>query len=294
MQNFRGPYHLYAFLTVFGWALGFVFTRICLRHFSPLSLGFLRYVVASLTLLGLSLAAKPPRPKPKDIPIFALAGACGFFLYMSFFNSGSAKLPAATNSLIIATAPVMTAILARIFYKEKLSFLKWAATAIELCGIGLLGALSGGLKATSGFGAMLAAAAMMAVYNIISRRLSKSYPPFAATAYAIYFGTALLAVYSPAAVRELRSAPALVLASLISMGVVSSAMAYASWSVALSKAPKASQVTNYMFLTPFLTALLGFLLAGEPLGAPALIGGGVILASFALFNFSAVPKQASS
>ena len=69
------------------------------------------------------------------------------------------------------------------------------------------------------------------------------------------------------------------------LGVFSSAVAYCSWGKALSLAENASSVSNYMFITPFLTTLLGLWLAGEPLEPSTLIGGLLIIAGLALFRF---------
>ena len=40
-----------------------------------------------------------------------------------------------------------------------------------------------------------------------------------------------------------------------------------------------------MFVTPFLTSILGFLLAGEVPDQATLVGGGIILLGVFLFNF---------
>lgn len=69
------------------------------------------------------------------------------------------------------------------------------------------------------------------------------------------------------------------------LGVFSSAVAYLSWSKALSIAEKASSVSNYMFITPFLTSLLGYLLAKEVPGWNTVLGGSVILSGAFLFHF---------
>jgi drug/metabolite transporter (DMT)-like permease len=69
------------------------------------------------------------------------------------------------------------------------------------------------------------------------------------------------------------------------MGVFSSAIAYVSWSIAFAKANKASQVSNYMFVTPFLASVLGFLIASEVPNRQTLIGGTIILIGLLIFNF---------
>ena len=69
------------------------------------------------------------------------------------------------------------------------------------------------------------------------------------------------------------------------LGIGSSALAYVSWTKAYAKAKKTSDVSNYMFLTPFLTSFLGFFIAGEVPDRATLIGGAVILTGVLIFNF---------
>ncbi|MBO5680853.1 MAG: hypothetical protein J6T08_03965, partial [Lentisphaeria bacterium] len=69
------------------------------------------------------------------------------------------------------------------------------------------------------------------------------------------------AIFAPSAIAEAVRAPAIQYLYLAVLGIGSSAVAYVSWAKAFSKAGKTSQVSNYMFVTPFLTSILGFLLA---------------------------------
>ena len=74
-------------------------------------------------------------PDRADIKWFIIAGFFGFFFYMITFNIGSATVSASTCSLIIATAPVITTIFARIIYKEELKKIQYAAIIIEFIGV---------------------------------------------------------------------------------------------------------------------------------------------------------------
>jgi len=73
--------------------------------------------------------------------------------------------------------------------------------------------------------------------------------------------------------------------SVLILGVFSSAVAYAAWSQAFAKAEKTSSVSNYMFITPFLASLLGFVLAGEKPDSSMIAGGVVILCGMIIFYF---------
>jgi drug/metabolite transporter (DMT)-like permease len=87
---------------------------------------------------------------------------------------------------------------------------------------------------------------------------------------------------------EVSRAPAIQYLYLAVLGIGSSAVAYVSWAKAFAKAKKTSQVSNYMFVTPFLTSILGFLLAGEIPDRATLAGGSIILLGVLLFNFGGI------
>jgi drug/metabolite transporter (DMT)-like permease len=63
-----------------------------------------------------------------------------------------------------------------------------------------------------------------------------------------------------------------------------SAIAYFLWGTALSLAEKTNEVTNFMFITPLLSSLLGFMLLKEVPSMGTFIGGTIIILSIVLFN----------
>ena len=132
---------------------------------------------------------------------------------------------------------------------------------------------------------LLAAALALSIYNLLQRKLTKQYTALQASTYSILFGTCLLSIFGPSAMEEVTRAPEIQYFYLLVLGIGSSAIAYVSWAKAFSKAKKTSQVSNYMFVTPFLTSILGFLLAGEVPDQATLVGGGIILLGVLLFNF---------
>ena len=282
----RDNYHIYALITIIFWSLGYVLTRLALQYFSAYSLGFLRYATASLVLIFLAAAAKMRLPAVKDLKWFLASGTAGFFLYMIAFNSGSVTVTAATSSVIVATAPVMTTLLARIIYKEKILRVQWVAIAIELLGVIVLTIMESGLTFNSGLLWLFGAALLLSIYNLLQRKLTQDYSAMQITSVSIFIGTIMLSIFSPISVRELPGAPAAQIASVICLGVFCSAVAYFSWSKAFEKAHRSSAVSNYMFLTPFLASILGIALAQEPISSSTIVGGMIIIAGLLLYNFS--------
>jgi drug/metabolite transporter (DMT)-like permease len=284
-MKIKDSFHPYAIITILFWSLAYVFTRLALQYFSAFSLGFLRYAIASAALVLVALAARMKPPKRADIPWFLAAGAFGFFLYMLAFNKGTETVTAATGSVIIATVPVLTALFARVIYREKLSRFKWLATAVEFSGVVVLTLLDGTLTVNAGLLCLFGAAIALSAYNLLQRRLTQTYSALQTSAFSIFAGTLMLAVFLPASVAEAQGAPPLQWFYVTVRGVFSSAVAYAAWSQAFAKAANTSSVSNYMFVTPFLTSLLGFLIAGETPALSTVAGGAIILLGLLVFNF---------
>ena len=278
-------------VTIFFWSLAYVLTRLTLQYFSAFSLGFLRYFVASCALIVMAVAAKMQLPRRKDLPWFLAAGAIGFFFYMIAFNQGQATVTAATGSVVIATVPVITALFARFVYKETLKKFQWLAIGVEFLGVSVLTLMNSTFSVNAGLLWLLLAALALSIYNLLQRKLTKQYTALQASTYSILFGTCLLAIFAPASFREIGDAPARQYLYLAILGIGSSAIAYVSWAKAFSKARRTSQVSNYMFVTPFLTSILGFLMAGEVPDQATLAGGSIILLGVLLFNFGGVLFQ---
>ena len=277
-MKIKNNFHVYAMITIIFWSLAYVLTRLTLQYFTPFSLGFLRYVIASATLLIVAFVIKMKLPHKKDLPSFVLAGVLGFFFYMIAFNKGQKTVTASTGSVVISTVPVITALIARFIYKEKLRFFQWLAIAIEFSGVVILTLMNGILSINIGLLWLLLAA-------LVQRKLTRTYSALQTSAYGIFFGTILLAVFSPASVKEVIKAPTIQVIYLIILGIFSSAIAYVSWSMAFVKAKQTSQVSNYMFVTPFLTSILGFFLAKEVPELSTIVGGGIILIGVFVFNY---------
>ena len=290
-MNFRNSFHPYAMVTIVFWSMAYVLTRLTLQYFSAFSLGFLRYLVASCGLLVLAVGTKMKLPRKKDIPWFLASGGIGFFFYMIAFNQGQATVTAATGSVVIATVPLITALFARFVYGEKLMTFQWAAIGIELIGVVVLTLLNSTFSVNTGLLWLLMAALALSIYNLLQRKLTKEYSALQASTYSILFGTCLLAIFAPSAMGEVSRAPGIQYFYLLVLGIGSSAIAYVSWAKAFSKAKKTSQVSNYMFVTPFLTSILGFLLAGEVPDQATLIGGVIILLGVLLFNFGGMLRK---
>ena len=284
-MRFKDSHHPWAMATILFWSLAYVLTRLSLQHFTAFPLGFLRYLAASAALIVVLVIKKTALPAKADWKWFALGGAIGFFLYMLAFNKGCETVTAATGSVVLATVPVLTALLARFIHGERLMPYQWAAMAVEFLGVALLTLMDGVFSVNAGLLYLLGAVVLLSAYNLLQRRLTRTYSGLQASAYSVLAGTAMLAIFAPQATGEALTATPLQLVCVAALGVFSSAVAYVAWANAFARAEKASQVSNYMFVTPLLATLLGFLMMNEVPDRGTILGGSVILVGMLLFNF---------
>ncbi len=293
-MRIRDSHHLYAITTVICWSLIFVLTRIMMPEVSAASIGALRCVIASVTMIIALALTRSRLPKLKDIPLFILAGIVGFYLYLLMFNEGLKTANSSTASVIIATSPVITASIANLLHKERLKLFQWLSMGLSLLGVIVLSVMKDSSSALTGILWLAAAAFLISYYNILQRVLGRRYTALETATYSMIGGTVFYLFHLPKAMTEMQSVPLIYVLYMLILGVFSSAIAYVMWTKALSKAKLASQVTNYMFVTPFLSTFWGFILAGETVSSATLIGGAIILSGLVFFNWGEVIIMALS
>lgn len=278
------PSQGYAFLTVALWSSAFVFTKVALMAFTSPALGFLRCLVASIALCAVLAAKRVPLPRWRDVPGLLLSGALGFAVYLLVFNKGSETLTSTTSCIIIATAPLITALLAAAVFRERLSAVGWCALCLEFGGVLILALWNGVVSINAGVLWMLAAALSISGYNIVQRLFARRYSALELTTWGFVAATVMLAPFAPDAAREIAQAPLAQVGTVVFLGVFPSAVAYLAWARALAVARSTSEVTHFMFLTPFLSLVLGYMVISEVPGPETFAGGTVILLGLALFH----------
>ena len=281
----------YALATVVLWSTAYVYTKVALAFFTPGPLGLVRCAVASLAFLVVLPVMGKGRggffvPAARHLPLFAASGLSGFTLYLLAFNEGSISLNPTTNCIVISTAPILTAALARMFFGERLPVLRWLALGLAFGGVVVMNCGGHGFMLAPGMGWVLVAAALVSLYNLVQRTLARHYGAVQIAAWSFFAGTLFLLYCLPQTVAELRAAPTSALWLALFLGIFPSAAAYLLWTRALSLAPRTSLVTNYMFLTPFLSMLLDFAVTGGLPGASTFWGGGIILGALMLFSIA--------
>ncbi|MBM6828552.1 DMT family transporter [Anaerotignum lactatifermentans] len=284
-MNQKKKVFLYSFITVFLWASAFPLTKIAQQHFTANALGLVRCSVAACFLLLIGKMNHIKRPRLKDIPVFFLAGLCGFTLYLICFNTGIQTLTSATSSIVIAITPILTAVLASAFYKEKINWIGWISILGAFAGVLVLLLWEGIFSVNIGIVWTLGAACVFCAYNFINKNLAKKgYNALEIVTYSMLCGAILFLFSLLPAVELLKTSAPAEIASLIYLGIFPSAIAYFLWGKAMSYAEKTSEVTNFMFVTPLLSTVLGFIILKEMPNMGTFLGGAIIICCIVVFN----------
>jgi drug/metabolite transporter (DMT)-like permease len=278
-------------VTIVFWASAFAGIRAGLEAFSPGHLTLYRFLVASAALGTFALVTRIPVPPLPDLGRIALLSFSGITLYHICLNYGEVSVPAGTASLIIAAGPVITALLATRFGNERLNLLGWVGTLISFSGVALIVLGRGeSVNFTQGALLILAAALFTSLYFVFQKPLLARMKPLHFTVWSLMLGTIPMLIFLPGFGSELARAPLSAHLAVIYIGLFPAALAYITWSFALSRVG-ANTTASFLYVSPVLAILIGWLWLKEVPGIISLVGGAVAIAGVVLVNTLGKPRK---
>lgn len=279
--------HMLALFTITIWGTTFVATKTLLGAYDAIQIMLMRFLIAWVVLLLLKGRGEAFRSFRDELGIFALS-LFGVALYYYLENTALTYTLASNVSIILAAAPIFTAILAHIFTKdEKMGGRTWAGFAIAITGVALV-VFNGTyvLKLNPlGDALSLLAALSWAIYSVLLKKYVQRYDDMILTRKMLFYALLLTA---PAACWK-RGLPPLaplrdvsMLFCLLFLGVLGSAACYVTWNVAIKRIGVVN-TNNYIYLNPFITMVAAALvlkekITGAGLAGAVLIVGGILIA----------------
>ncbi|MBV4485100.1 EamA family transporter [Pseudomonas sp. SWRI153] len=282
------------------WGGTFVAGRFLAGSLSPMFAASLRFLLASIALLGFLWLARIPlaRPTPRQWLRLTLLGFFGIFFYNLCFFYGLNYINASRASLIVALNPAVIGLASWALFKERLGRVKVAGIAICIAGASLVivsrnpQLLAATPDAWIGDLLILGCVAGWGVYSLFSRSLNQTLGPVQTVTYSILIGTVML--WALAAARGELSWTVLVgldtsqWLSLIYLGVLGSALAYIGYYDGIRKIG-ATRSGVFIALNPLTAVILGAVLLGEQLTPAMCLGAVLILTGIYLCNKPLAP-----
>lgn len=257
------------------WGLGGALAGRFMAEIPPALLIALRFLLSALLLLPLLLRLPPPRSEWRRLALtgLALAGAQGFY-YLAIHAAG-----VATGIFLQYLAPALLVLFDRL-RGVRLPREAFLGVGLALGGAYLLVVGPKGLQGgTMGVAAGILAAVSFAAYAALGQGL-RSHPATglaAASLVGSLFALPLLLTRGP----ELLTLGAGAWAAVGFLVVFGTVLPFSLFLAGVRRVP-ARVATLVAMVEPVAGALLAVPLAGEPLSARALLGGGLILLGVAL------------
>jgi drug/metabolite transporter (DMT)-like permease len=245
--------------------------------YGPGELALLRFGTASTVLALFALSRRMRMPDRADLPKIGLAGFLGISVYHVALNFGEVTVNAGAASMLISAGPVFTALLSVLFLNERLTKVGWGGIFLAFVGVALI-ALSGGKGLSFSPGALLIllAAAVAAVYSILSKQSLRRYAAIEFTCYSIWAGTLPMLVFLPGLLRRFSTAAPPATFAVIYLGIFPAAIAYVLWNHALSRMP-ASLLSSFLYLSPVIASLIAWVWLGEVPSLLTVVGGAIAI-----------------
>ncbi len=269
--------HLSAFGTILLWGTTFISTKVLLTDFSPVEILVIRFLIGYLCL-WLVYPRKTKFHVLKDELLFVGAGLCGVTLYFLCENYALDYSLASNVGVIVAIAPLFTAILSAIFLKEdQLSPQFVTGFLLSITGIILISFNGSFYLKLNPLGDLLAvsAALVWAAYSIIMRKISRlQLNTIAVTRKIFFYGLAFMIPVGLLTGFEVTTAQFFNLTNLLNLiflGMGASAICYVTWnwSVGILGAVKTSV---YIYLIPVIAVVASAIILHEEITWVALSG----------------------
>ena len=257
------------------WSSGFAVAKVGLQHTQPLTFLTLRYGIIVLIFLPAFLLRRPPRPaSPTAWLHVAVVGLLIQFAYFGLAYVGmSLGVSAGVAAVITSAQPLVVALAAPFVTAERVGARRWTGLLIGAAGAITVVVAASSFGTSTGVGILLCVGSMvgMAAATLYQKRFPVTVHPI--TVNLIHYVVGFVTIAPLAMLREpmtVNWTPGFV-AALGWIAIANSVVAVSLLLFMIGRS-EASHISSLFFLVPPMAALFGWILFGETLSIPMVVG----------------------
>src|SRR6266511_5634 len=258
------------------WGIPYLMIRVAVRELAPVTLVFLRTVLAALLLTPVAAVRGELRPLLASWRPLLAYTAVEVAIPWVLLARAETKLTSSLTGLLIAAVPLVGAVVVTVSgERERLGGRRWVGLLVGIVGVAAIVGLNVGQVDALALVEIALVAVGYAVGPIILVRALRDEPPLGVVAASLAL-TAI--VYAPFAAANWPSKvpSAHVVESVVGLAVVCTALAFLFFALIAEVGPVRATVITY--INPAVAAVLGAALLDEQLTAGMLIGFALVLA----------------
>lgn len=276
----KGLYYIIVLASTFLQGSSFVATKLLLTTMSPLWLAGIRFLIAALSLMPFLVYRY--QIQAFVIPHFSVwikIIAIGLFQtagVMIFLNIGLQYTTPATAAIIMASNPLLVAILAKWLLGEMIGYRAMAGLLLAFVGVVICIGLTQSAHLGKGEVFIILASVSWALATIINKKSQLSVNPWIVTFWQMLIGSLLIILVASFSQQPFNLPNSSYgWAVLVWLAIPASTIAMGLWFAALDIGG-ATHTSGFLFLCPLFSALLSYLILGTQLSLQEIIGGSMI------------------
>lgn len=258
------------------WGGMYVVVKVVVEVIPPLELVWMRYLIALIALVIVSLVTKQKwKIERKHFGIILAISIIGYVISIVTQETGTMLSSAQMGAIITSTTPAFMVVFASLILKEHLTFKKAISVALATVGVIIIVGLDD-IDTSSILGglSLVIAALTWALMSVLIKLLPKDYSQIIVNIYAILIAFVVLTPFVISRLPKLNINDLMnptIWGGLLYLGIISTAVAFLLWNRGLQML-NASGGGIFFFFQPVVGTLLGWLLLGETISATFWIG----------------------
>lgn len=283
-ERLDGRALIYIAIALITWSSAYAAIAYALASFTPGEVALARLAIGSLCFAALMAAKRVPMPQRRDWLQLAALGVFGLTVYHICLNYAETRIASGTAAILISLVPAATAALSAIWIGERLTSRMLAGLAVALIGVVLVVLASGKQVTFQPMAALVLVSVLSsAVFFVGQKPLFVRNNMIGVTAFGFFAGTLGALPFGLGLPHALMTAPLSHSAALLWLGIAPTFVGYLAWNAALHRA-SASQVSSFIYFSPPIAVLIGWVWLGERPGLLTLVGGAITVGGVALAN----------